>query len=263
MATSVKKTPVRFSSLNTQVVQILSERINEGIYPPDSQLPPENSLAEEFSVSRTTIRYAFSILAERGLIQRRQGVGTFVSRRAPIINPLNQFIDIRRRIADHGMTPGFRELISELIPASAELAEQLGIEPGCEVLHNEKLFSANGEPAVYVINYIPSTVYGGQLSAREILQTDITDPFFVFFRDLCKRPILYYTSVIRAETASKCSIPDSVTLHDPHKAILISRDIGYDADEKPAYVSEEYLISNVIQLALVRRVEIYEPASSD
>ncbi len=62
----------RSLSLFGQILDILVDRITSGIYPPHSQLPPENSLAVEFGVSRATIHSAIDILASRGLVLRRQ-----------------------------------------------------------------------------------------------------------------------------------------------------------------------------------------------
>ncbi|MEE8301902.1 MAG: FCD domain-containing protein [Candidatus Tectomicrobia bacterium] len=47
------------------------------------QLPTERALAERFSVGRRTVRRALDMLEDEGLIQRRQGQGTFIS---PVAN---------------------------------------------------------------------------------------------------------------------------------------------------------------------------------
>ena len=96
------KTPVRQSSLSSQILAILMEQIKNGTYPPETPLPPENQLAANYKVSRATIRSAFDRLEAMGLIIRRQGVGTFVRKSSNISNLLNQFIDFPHLIADNG-----------------------------------------------------------------------------------------------------------------------------------------------------------------
>ena len=59
--------------------QILVGEFEEG-----QRLPAERILAEEFEVSRTTLRHALEILEDHGLIARRPGSGTFVSHRTPL-----------------------------------------------------------------------------------------------------------------------------------------------------------------------------------
>ena len=61
------------------VYNTLYSEIITGVYPADSRLPGENELAKRYGVSRNTLRQAFTILAEDGLITKWQGKGTFVN----------------------------------------------------------------------------------------------------------------------------------------------------------------------------------------
>src|SRR3972149_6342148 len=58
----------------------LVEKIEAGEWRPDHQLPGERQLTAEFGVSRATVRQAMQLLENQGLIQRRQGRGTYVAR---------------------------------------------------------------------------------------------------------------------------------------------------------------------------------------
>src|SRR6478672_10166188 len=57
----------------------LLTRIVSGKHAPGSQLPPEPSLCDTFSVSRTVVREAMKLLQEKGLILVRPGSGTVVT----------------------------------------------------------------------------------------------------------------------------------------------------------------------------------------
>ena len=61
-----------------QVAGLLRFRLQLGMYVNGGRLPGEVELAEEFKVNRGTVRKALALLAEEGLIARRQGKGTFV-----------------------------------------------------------------------------------------------------------------------------------------------------------------------------------------
>ncbi len=50
-----------------------------GNYPPNSTLPTESRLAQDYGVSRTIIRSALDVLKSEGLVQSRQGSGTVVA----------------------------------------------------------------------------------------------------------------------------------------------------------------------------------------
>ncbi|WP_172252443.1 GntR family transcriptional regulator [Saccharibacillus deserti] len=54
--------------------------IESGRLSPGGQVPSENEIAEQFSLSRQTVRQAFSELERQGLLERVQGKGTFVRR---------------------------------------------------------------------------------------------------------------------------------------------------------------------------------------
>ena len=60
------------------IVNVLRERIQNGIYPTDSLLPNQLELVDEFNVSRATIKKAINILAMEGLIYSQRGSGTRV-----------------------------------------------------------------------------------------------------------------------------------------------------------------------------------------
>jgi GntR family transcriptional regulator len=64
--------------LYMSIARELESRILEGIYPVGSQLPTESDVGEEFGGSRPTVRAALRVLADRGYVRSRQGVGTSV-----------------------------------------------------------------------------------------------------------------------------------------------------------------------------------------
>ncbi len=68
----------RFTSSSNAVC---AARSRTSCWAPDDALPPERDLAEEFSVSRITVRKAIDGLVAEGLLTRKQGSGTFVAGR--------------------------------------------------------------------------------------------------------------------------------------------------------------------------------------
>lgn len=65
-------------NVGEQVFLQLQQLISEGKWKPGEKLPSENDLAEMFGVSRITVRQALQRLAAMGLLETRQGEGTFV-----------------------------------------------------------------------------------------------------------------------------------------------------------------------------------------
>ena len=74
--------------------QKLTERLRqfmaEGHFRDGDKLPPERALAESFGVSRSSVREAIRALAAKGLLESRQGDGTYV--RVPDMEPLKEAI---------------------------------------------------------------------------------------------------------------------------------------------------------------------------
>jgi DNA-binding FadR family transcriptional regulator len=71
-------TELRRSPLVEQAIDRLREQITSGAWPVGSRLPSEASLAAELGVGRSTIREAIRALASTGMVESRQGAGTFV-----------------------------------------------------------------------------------------------------------------------------------------------------------------------------------------
>jgi DNA-binding LacI/PurR family transcriptional regulator len=61
-----------------QITAELASRLDKGVYPEGSFLPPERQLAEEFGVSRPTLRKSLAPLLKAGRLVNQQGVGTRV-----------------------------------------------------------------------------------------------------------------------------------------------------------------------------------------
>ncbi|WP_319542640.1 FadR/GntR family transcriptional regulator [uncultured Pseudodesulfovibrio sp.] len=71
--------PVNKKSISEEIVKQIKQMIGHGTLMPGDRLPAERKLAEEFGVSRTSVREGIKILAESGVLESRQGSGTFVS----------------------------------------------------------------------------------------------------------------------------------------------------------------------------------------
>jgi GntR family transcriptional regulator len=63
-----------------QIADILRRRITEGQYPPDTRIPTESELVEEFEVARSTARRAVEVLRGEGLIYTVPNRGSYVTR---------------------------------------------------------------------------------------------------------------------------------------------------------------------------------------
>jgi GntR family transcriptional repressor for pyruvate dehydrogenase complex len=70
--------------LYQRVANSIVAEIRSGKYPPGERLPPERELAEDFGVSRPTVREAMIALEIRGIVEARRGSGIYVLEREPV-----------------------------------------------------------------------------------------------------------------------------------------------------------------------------------
>src|SRR5262245_8589457 len=78
MAVAIKSCALAREPLYLQVCELLTRRIADGAWKPNTTLPNEMELAREMGVSTGTVRKALEKLEADRLVVRRQGRGTFV-----------------------------------------------------------------------------------------------------------------------------------------------------------------------------------------
>jgi DNA-binding FadR family transcriptional regulator len=121
-------------SLPLKLAAQVRSRISAGQWPPGTRLPAERDLCNEFVVSRSVVREAFSILAAQGLIRTRQGGGAFVC------DTIGETIfDAVAFVLPAGERT-LRELMTvrmALEPVAAELAARSGSEDDLRTIQGE------------------------------------------------------------------------------------------------------------------------------
>jgi len=147
-----------------QVSQQLESAITSG---QDNEI----SLADQFGLSRPTMRRAIQELVDKGLLVRRRGVGTQVVH-GQVTRPVeltSLFDDLARA---HQM-PTTKLLLSEMVAASEVVARFLDVPVGTRVLRLRRLRCADGEPLAILENYLPEDLADlgtSDLEARGLYQ---------------------------------------------------------------------------------------------
>lgn len=72
-----------FKPMYKKIETYIIDQIRSGNWKPGSRIPSENELAEQFSVSRITVKNALTALVDKGVVYRLQGKGTFVNDHSP------------------------------------------------------------------------------------------------------------------------------------------------------------------------------------
>ncbi|MGW8483999.1 FadR/GntR family transcriptional regulator [Microbacterium sp. NPDC055903] len=130
--------PRRPERESVAVTAHLERLIATGAVAPGEKLPPERALAEQLSVSRTTVREAMHELENRRLIERTPGRGTRVRERGA------QARDLDALVASAGRQDDVAELRSAVEPLLARLAAQRATSASIAAL--EELVVASAGP---------------------------------------------------------------------------------------------------------------------
>lgn len=154
-----------------QVSQQIEHAISSGQLGPGARLDNEISLADQFGLSRPTMRRAIQELVDKGLLVRKRGVGTQVVH-GQVTRPVeltSLFDDLTRA----HQSPRTTLLVNEMVVASETVSHFLDVPPGASVLHLRRLRFANGEPLAILENYLPedlSDIGRSDLEARGLYQ---------------------------------------------------------------------------------------------
>jgi GntR family transcriptional regulator len=122
----------------------LAARIAAGEWRPGDAIPAEDALAEHHGVALGTVRKAIDELVRAGMIERRQGRGSFV-RRSDFGNAMLRFF---RHTDAQGrpLLPSASLLERRVEQAPPEIAAALGLAAGAPILMLFRLRSNQGEP---------------------------------------------------------------------------------------------------------------------
>lgn len=154
MMQPVAVTPAAGVPLHRQLFLVLHDEIARGAIAHGQPMPTEQTLCEQFGVSRITVRRALADLAHQGYIERRQGVGSFVRNPHPPVQhaATGSYLDELRQIQFETETEVLEFDVRQTPPA---IADKLGL-PG-QVLHILRLRRERrtGEPLMVTEAWLP------------------------------------------------------------------------------------------------------------
>jgi GntR family transcriptional regulator len=124
--------------------------------PAESRLPSEPALAKQMGVSRATLREAMRSFEGQGMIRRRQGVGTFVAAKVPVIDTGLEVLESIETIAQRsGLTVRMGELQVKEAVADEELAAMLDLKVGADLTRVARIIFTDHRPIAYLVDILP------------------------------------------------------------------------------------------------------------
>src|SRR5687768_2160612 len=124
--------------------------------PAGSRLISEPELAKQLGVSRATLREAMRTFEAQGLIRRRQGSGTFVVGKVPVIDAGLEVLESLETMAQRmNLAITVSDLNIEQIDADENHANGLGIDFGTCLTRIRRVMRADTRPVAYLIDTLP------------------------------------------------------------------------------------------------------------
>jgi len=137
--------------LYVQVADWLESMIKEESYQIDTKLPSEGELAQKFQLNRNTIRQAISLLVQKGFVEKKKGVGTFVKWKT-YPSPIHQLGKMVSFVDDFNfgnVELEDRIILKKKIRARGGIAKKLDINPKDYVVQIERVRIADKTPLIF------------------------------------------------------------------------------------------------------------------
>ncbi|MGB2625968.1 MAG: GntR family transcriptional regulator [Candidatus Acidiferrum sp.] len=123
----------------------------------------ERELAKIHKVSLMTARHALASLERDGVVERRRGVGTFVS--PPKIH-FNKLMSYTEQMGSRSLKADSKVLYAKVIENEEEAVARLGLAPKSRVAKIERLRQAAGEPFALETCYLAAAQFSGLVTAQ-------------------------------------------------------------------------------------------------
>ncbi|MES2425157.1 MAG: phosphonate metabolism transcriptional regulator PhnF [Pseudomonadota bacterium] len=232
---------VRGVALWRQIEARLEESMAAGHYP-QGRLPTEEALAAQFAVNRHTIRQALQGLKERGLLDTRQGRGSFV-RQSAIEYALGTRTRFSENLARHNLSAELKVLDAGVHKAAGSVTKALGLRAGARVEWVVTVGLADGVPVSTSTHYFPAVRLKGVGAALQ--QTGSVTRAFTQ---------LGVADYLRSSTRITAGLPDALTAQrletGPQQPVLRVLSINVDASGKPLQYSETAFCAERVQLVV-------------
>jgi GntR family transcriptional regulator len=142
-----------FQRLQADLAELISKA------PAGTRLPSEPDLARQLGVSRATLREAMRTFETQGLLRRRQGAGTFVVGKVPVIESGLEVLESIQSVAQRmGLNISIGETVIKRLPADKECAAALDVAVGAPLVQVSWVIQADSRPVAYMIDTLSDDV---------------------------------------------------------------------------------------------------------
>lgn len=244
--------PIRKKTLSDAVKESLRKLISDQAFHEAGKLPPEEELARQLAVSRITIRKALTDLEQEGLLLRLHGRGTFVNPAARQVKVnLSSMLEFGSVISGNGYRPECRLVSVEEERIPAAYGEQLGAGKEGRGIRVEKLYMADGVPAIVSIGRVPLRLFSqvpGRTAWQERSNFEVIQEYT---GRMVVRDWVEISSLSEKEAEDMLGHPCPLNT----ASVLMIQAVGYDRNSEPVIHGVALYDTNHIRFNLLRHAE--------
>jgi GntR family transcriptional regulator len=235
---------------NLSIYQHLQNQLSELIEksPRGTKLLSEPELAQEFGVSRATLREVMRTFESQGLLRRRQGLGTFVVKPSRVIESgLEVLESIETQAKKIGLEVSMGEMEISYIRADEEQVEKLSCKPGVMLIKLERVILSEGAPAAFLVDILPRGII-----SRDTLSKKFTGSVLDILIQNGKPSL----SISKTEISAINAPEDVAKALDIQRGdtLLLLNGVLFDGDEKPVDLSYSYFLPGHFRLHIIRKI---------
>jgi GntR family transcriptional regulator len=142
-----------FQRLQTDLAKLIART------PAGQRLISEPELAKQMGVSRATLREAMRSFETQGIIRRRQGSGTYVVGKVPVIETGLEVLESLETMARRmNLEITVSDLQIEETQADKEMAANLKVDEGTRITRIRRVMRADKRPAAYLVDVLPESI---------------------------------------------------------------------------------------------------------
>lgn len=220
--------------LYKSVYNIIVKRIADGDYAPGSMLPSEIDLGVDLEVSQGTARKALIELELKGIIQRRQGRGTFVTLRTPE-NSLFHFFPLRTKAGEQ-VVPKLESEEVTLRKATPGETKSLHGAPK-KVFEINRIRSFEGRTLCQEVSVVPEILFPGLIE-----RSPLPNALYVLYQQAYSCVIISATENLKAGLLGVKLA--AIAGLEPMTPIIIAERRAYDLQERLVELRTSQIITD-------------------
>lgn len=209
--------------LHMQAEKLLRELVAKKEYQEGKLLPSEVELSKQLGISRNTLRYSILKLVNEGLLSRKKGYGTKVSRKG-VLGRAKNWLSFSQEMKAMGITVHNFELHVSWQYPEKDIISFFDIKPQTKILTLERLRGKENFPFVFFISYFnPEIGITGNDDFSRPLYEILDEKYNV-------KASLSYEEITAIKATPFLCKKLNITPEDP---VLFRRRFVYDENKRP------------------------------